>query len=141
MAYLMDTDLSTLHLLGCYSKHCRLCCTTAVCEDIWKKFALEEIAFPTPPVSPQLSPEPASDSEEEMCFLDQMATLNEIASSLFEEFDEEDDDDKFDKQQLEEFEKLETCDNLKSKLIQVSHPIMHAPYGVVVTLWLMMCMV
>ena len=116
MAFLMDTDLSTLHLLGCYNKNCRLCCTTAVCEDIWKKFALEEITFPTPPVSPQLSPEPASDSEEEMCYLDQITTLNEIASSLFEEFEEEDDEDKYDKQQLEE---LETCDNLKSKLIQV----------------------
>ena len=126
MAYFFDTDLTTLQLLGCqshHSKHCRLCCTTAVCEDIWKKFALEEIVFPTPPVSPQLSPEPVSDSEEEMCYLDQMATLDEIAASLYEAFEEEDDeDDKYDKQQLEE---LESYHDLKSKLIQVRSAILY----------------
>ena len=124
MAIFLDTDLTTLQLLSCqshHSKHCRLCCTTAVCEDIWKKFALEEIVFPTPPVSPQLSPEPASDSEEEMVYLDQLATLDEIAASLFEEFEDDDEDKYDDKQQLEE---LETYHNLKSMLIQVGcHPI------------------
>lgn len=82
----------------------------AVCEDIWKKFAFEEIeVFPTPPVSPRLSPEPVSDSEEEQYCLEQFTT------NLSEDFD--DDEERDDKQQLEEFETYQNL--LKSKLIQV----------------------
>jgi len=112
MAFLLDLDLPNTQLLSHQAKHCRLCCNTAVCEDIWKKFAFEEVevlhsplAYPTPPLSPQLSPEPASDSEEEPCLLEQIMR--------FEEYDD-DDDDKDDKQQLDEIENY-----LRSKLIQV----------------------
>ena len=117
MAFILDSDLSIL------GKHCRLCCTTAVCEDIWKKFAFEDIevyatapVFPTPPVSPRLSPEPVSDSEEERC------CLEEITRSLFYDYDEEDEKDE--KQQPEE---LESQNLFRSMLINqvriVCHPI------------------
>lgn len=119
MAFILDSDLSNIQLHGYQShhaKHCRLCCTTAVCEDIWKKFQFEEVGvypgtpvFPTPPVSPRLSPEPVSDSEEERCFLEQ------ITRSLFDDY--EDEDEKDDKQQLEELESHQNL--LRSMLIQV----------------------
>ena len=112
----MESDLTNMQMLGQHARHCRLCCTTAVCEDIWKKFAFEEVeVFPTPPVSPRLSPEPTSDSDEEQCCLEQ------ITNSLFQEFEDEDERDD-DKQQLEEFETYQNL--LKSKLIQVRPAIL-----------------
>lgn len=121
MAFLLDSDLPNVQLLSYHShqaKHCRLCCNTAVCEDIWKKFAFEEVevlptplAYPTPPLSPRLSPEPASDSEEEPCLLEQIMRL--------EEYD--DDDDKDDRQQLDELENY-----LRSKLIQVRLSVIYS---------------
>lgn len=120
MAFFLDSDLPSIQSPGYqnhHAKHCRMCCTTAVCEDIWKKFALEDVeASYTPPVypTPPLSPEPLSDSEgEERCCLEQ------ITRALFEEFCEDDEDDERDDgQQLEE---METCHQnlLRSMLIQV----------------------
>jgi len=91
MAYLLDPDLPSIQLLGEHTKHCRLCCMTHVCDDIWKKFEV----FPTPPVSP--SPEPDSDCDE----YDQEMVMFEYD---------------VDKQMLE-WE--EACQNMKANLIQV----------------------
>lgn len=125
MAFLLDSDLSNVQLPG---KHCcRLCCTTAVCEDIWKKFAFEDVevyptapVFPTPPVSPCLSPEPVSDSEEERC------CLEEVTRSLF--YDYEEDDDKDEKQQPEE---LESQNLFRSMLINQVRAVCHPIYALV----------
>jgi len=94
MAYLLEPDLPSIQLLSEHTKHCRLCCMTHVCDDIWKKFEV----FPTPPVSP--SPEPDSDCDE----CDQ-----ELAMYTMYEYD-------VDKQMLE-WE--EACQNMKANLIQV----------------------
>jgi len=97
MAYLLDPDLPSIQLLSGHTKHCRLCCMTHVCDDIWKKFEV----FPTPPVSP--SPEPDSDGDE----YDQEVTLDQEITLY--EYD-------VDKQMLE-WE--EACQNMKANLIQV----------------------
>lgn len=124
MALFLDSDLSSIQPLGYQghvAKHCRLCCATAVCEDIWKKFAFEDtVMFPTPPVSPRQSPEPASDAEEERCCLEQ------VLSSLFVAYGDDDEDDKDDKQQLEEFEAYQ---NLRSNLIQVGRGLTAIPFN------------
>ena len=119
MAFILDLDLSILQLLVHQDDHAkcyRLCCTTAVCEDIWKKFAFEDVEvypiaplYPTPPVLPQLSPEAVSDCEEKGCYLEQ------ITKSLFDDHDGYDYKDE--NQQLDELESHQNL--LRSVLIQV----------------------